>query len=114
MEKSASYLVKITPEAEQHYLHLLSHLYHTHNEKSAAKKSEDILSLAMSLDENPHRGRTEEGLSYLGKEHQFLVYQILKRKTVKIIYFVEEETKHVYITDFFPTEMHPSKLKGRS
>jgi len=114
LEKSSSYLVEITPEAEQYYLELLSYLYQTHSSKSANKKSEYILDLAMSLDENPNRGSREEDLEYLGKEHQFLIYPITKRKTVKVIYFVEEDIKTVYVTDFFPTEMNPSKLKDRN
>ena len=113
MEKQASYLVEITPEAEQYYLDLLSHLYQTHSSESADEKTTEILDLAISLSDFPNRGRKEDELEYLGKEHQFLVYSLTNRKTVKIIYFVEESANKIYVTDFFATEMNPSKIKRK-
>jgi hypothetical protein len=53
----------------------------------------------------------EESLAYLNKAHQFLVFQVTSRKTVKLIYFVDEDNSTVYVTDFFPTELNPIKLK---
>ncbi len=88
MEGRLNYLVVVTPEAEKYYLELLSYLYQTHNEESADKKSSEILALAMSLSNQPHRGRVVEDLKDLGKNHRFLVYSVAKRKTVKIIYFI--------------------------
>jgi plasmid stabilization system protein ParE len=113
LEKQASYLVEITPEATQYYLNLLSFLYQTHSSESADEKSEEMLALVFSLSDFPNRGRKEEELEYLGKEHQFLVYSLTNRKTVKVIYFVEESIKKVYITDFFPTEMSFTKMKNK-
>lgn len=113
MEEQESYLVEITPEAEQYYLNLLSHLYQTHSSESADEKSAEILDLALSLSDFPNRGRKEDELEYLGKEHQFLVYSLTNRKTVKIIYFIEELAKKVYVTDFFATEMNPTKIKKK-
>ena len=111
MEAESEYLVKITPEAEHYYLEILYYLYHTHDSTSANKKSSELLELAMSLCENPNRGTDEETLKYLGKKHKRLVYQITTRNTIKIIYYVEESNKTVYITDFFPTVMNPNKMK---
>jgi len=111
LEKQASYLVEITPEAEQYYMDLLSHIYQTHSVESADRKSAEILDLAMSLSGFPNRGRQEECLEYLEKGHQFLIYSLTNRKTVKIIYFVVESAKTVYVTDFFATETNPTKIK---
>ncbi|NEN21979.1 hypothetical protein G3O08_00480 [Cryomorpha ignava] len=95
------------------YLDLMYILYESHSEKSANKKFVEILEKALSLSSKPNRGRLEDNLSYLNKRHRFLVYAITRRRTVKIIYFVDESKKTVYVTDFFATEMHPSKIQLR-
>ena len=114
METGQTYVVEITPEAEQYYQDLLEHLYTTHSEESAFVKSEEILLMAISLEKMPNRGSDEPLLSYLEKGHKYLVYPVTSRKTVKIIYFVEEQTKKVFVTDFFPTEKNPAQLAERN
>ena len=71
MEAGQSFLVEITPEAEIHYLHLLEHLYKTHTQENAERKGDEILEMAMSLDKQSHRGRTEDKLSFLEKNIVF-------------------------------------------
>ena len=93
---------------------LLEHLYTTHTIESAAKKSEEILDMAMSLDQQPYRGSQELLLEHLGKNHKYLVYKITSRKTVKIIYFIEESVKTVFVTGFFGTAMDDSLTAKRS
>ena len=114
MEEQTSYLVKITSKAEQHYWILLSHLYETHSIESANKKSDDIIKIAMSLKVNPQIGGLEEDLARYNKEFRALIYHVTKRNTVKIIYFIDEATKTVYVTDFFPTRQNPDKKRKRS
>ncbi len=113
MESSISYLVEITPEAEQYFEDLLSFLYQTHSLLSADKKSLEILTMAQSLSQNPTRGRVEDALTYLKKGHRYLIYSLSNRKTIKILYFVNEVNNTVFITDFFPNEMNPVKILGR-
>ena len=110
MEKETRYEVIVTPEGEEHYFSLLEHLLRTHSKESADRKSDEILEKAFSLSLKPKRGKLEEKLSYLNRNHRYLVYHITKRKTVKIIYFIDELKKEVYITDFFPTLMNPTKM----
>lgn len=114
MEERESYQVEITPEAENYYKELLEYLYKYHSENSADKKSEEILELALSLENQPYRGRIEDKLVFLGKEHRFLVYPYTSRKSVKVIYFIEESSKKVYVTDFFPTTMSDEKITKRT
>ncbi len=113
MESSVIYLVEITPEAEQHFEDLLSFLYQTHSLLSADKKALEILTKAQTLSQNPNRGRVEDTLTYLKKGHRYLIYSLSNRKTIKILYFVNEVSKTVFITDFFPNEMDPVKILGR-
>lgn len=114
MEEQTSYLVEITSKAEKYYWLLLAHLYETHSIESADKKSDDIIKLAMSLKMNPQRGRLEEDLSRYNKNFRALIYKVTKRNMVKIIYFIDEQTRKVYITDFFPTRQNPKKKTKRN
>jgi len=114
VEEQTSYLVEITSEAELYYYNLLEYLYKTHTSESASNKSDEVLDMAMSLDKNPHRGSHERRLDFLGKEHRFLLYEITSQKQVKIIYFVDESSKIVYVTDFFGTEMDDRKISKRN
>lgn len=114
MEEQTSYIVEITSNAEQYYWNLLSHLYESHSVGSANKKSDDIINLAMSLKNNPERGRLEEDLARYDKEFRALIYHVTKRNTVKIIYFIDEAKRTVYVTDFFPTRQDPNKKTKRS
>jgi hypothetical protein len=114
LEKPTNYLVEITSKAEQYYWTLLAHLYETHSIERANKKSDDIIKIAMSLKVNPQRGRLEEDLAVYNKEFRALIYHVTKRNSVKIIYFIDEVTKTVYVTDFFPTRKDPDKKTKRS
>ena len=114
MEEQKGYIVKITSKAEQYYWDLLAHLYETHSIESANKKSDDILKLAMSLKDNPERGCLEEDLAHYEKGFRALIYHVTKRNTIKIIYFIDEAKKTVYVTDFFPTRQDPNKKTKRS
>jgi len=114
VEEESIYQVEITPEAERYYLDILEYFYKHHSADSADKKSEELLLKAISLSNHPKRGRTEDSLNFLGKEHRFLLYKYTQNRSIRIIYFVEEETKTVYVTDFFPTKMNNLKIRTRN
>ena len=114
MEKATKYLVETTPEAEFYFLQLLEYLYSTHSKESADNKADEVLNLAMSLENNPYRGRVEDKLLFLEKGHRFLLYRYTPRKSIKVIYFIDESMKKVYITDFFGTEMDDQRISERS
>lgn len=114
MEEEKRYLVEITPEAEAYYLNLSQHLLQNHSLASASRKIDEILVMALSLEYLPSRGREVDELTFLGTGHKYLLYQITKRKAVRIIYFIDEEQAIVYVTDFFPTEMDPESISGRN
>lgn len=114
MEEESIYQVEITPEAEQYYLDILEYFYKHHSATSADRKSEELLAKAISLERHPYRGRIEERLTFLDKEHRFLLYKYTQNRSIKIIYFVEEQAKSVYVTDFFPTKMNDLKIGRRN
>ncbi len=114
MEEKSNYIEEITPEAEIYYLQLLEYLYQTHSEYSAARKADEILDKAMSLDKNTYRGRVVDQLTFLDVEHRFLLHQYTSRKSIKIIYIVDESSKTVYVSDFFGNEMDDEKIADRN
>ncbi|WP_017733032.1 hypothetical protein [Nafulsella turpanensis] len=67
---------------------MLDYFYRYHTVERADKKSAELLSVAVSLEQQPYRGRTEEKLAFLGKAHRFLLYYYTPHHTIKIIYFV--------------------------
>ncbi len=113
MEEAKIYLVEITPQAEKYYIDILEYLFATHSQDRATLKSEAILEMAMSQENMPHRGSLESSLDYMGKAHKYLVYHVTKRKTIKIIYFIEEPNK-VFVTDFFPCNSNSDNITQRN
>lgn len=113
MEAGQVFTVEITPEAEGYFLQATEYLYTTHTHKQAAIKSDALLATAMSLNRLPHRGSLERNLEFLNEEYRYLVYRVTTRKTIKIIYFIDEAVGKVYVTDFFGTEMDDNKIAER-
>jgi len=114
MEEQKGYSVKITPDAEIYFLQLQNYLYAHNSRESIQRNVDKILDVAFSLNNNPYRGRLEDNLINLGMRHRFVLCKLSKRKDVKIIYFIEETIKTVFITDFFLTEMDDKKITFRS
>lgn len=114
MEKGQDFTVEITPEAEGYFLQATEYLYTTHTPAQAAIKSEELLEMAMSLHRLPKRASLEEKLTFLNEDHRYLVYRVTSRKTIKIIYFIDEAAGKVYITDFFGTEMNDDRIADRN
>ena len=59
------------------------------------------------------RGRIEENLRSLGYNHRFILYFYTSVKAIKIIYYIDEEQKIVYIIDFFPCQSHKRIMSKR-
>lgn len=63
-----------------------------------------------SLELQPYRGTKEKFLIHLNNDHRFILHKESRNFEIKIIYTIDEQRKIVYITDFFPSLMHPNKL----
>jgi plasmid stabilization system protein ParE len=113
LERKPGYTVEITPEAEGHYYEVLEYFYKHHSESSADRKSEELLGKVIALENNPLIGRVEENLKFLGRKHRYILYYYTQIKAIKIIYFVDEVSKVVFVTDFFPCESNESKISSR-
>ena len=87
--------------------------YKHHSEASADRKSTELLGKAIALENNPGIGRIEENLRPLGRMHRYILYYYTPRKAIKIIYFINEQERTVYVTDFFPCESDENKISKR-
>lgn len=113
MEGKTKYSVEITQEAENYYYDILEFFYKYHSIESADRKSQELLEQTDVLENNPFIGRKEDNLKYLGKDYRFILYYYTNLKAIKIIYFVDEEMRVVYITDFFPCYSDPMMIEKR-
>jgi hypothetical protein len=114
VEEATTYTVKITAEAEIYYYEILKYFYSYHSEQSADRKSSELLDFAVSLEIAPQRGTIEDKLKRFRKNHRFILYYYTPRKAIKIIYFIDEFLKIVYVTDFFPCPMNDKKIRKRN
>ncbi|MFW5761868.1 MAG: hypothetical protein ACOCXH_12905 [Cyclobacteriaceae bacterium] len=63
----------------------------------------------------PSRGAIEHRLvKYRDRIYRYILFKRTKRADIKIIYYINEQAKEVYVTDFFPTEKDDSKISKRS
>lgn len=117
MEEAApdQYEVVITKTAEVYYYEAVEYIYEHHSIDRAEKLATELKELPWQLDTYPSRGSKETRLKNSdGRIFRYLLFNRTPRADIKIIYFVDEGTKIVYVTDFFPTEMDDSKITERN
>lgn len=62
----------------------------------------------------PKRGRLEPVLKKYPQQFRFILHKETRNFEIKIIYYVNQSIRKIYVTDFFPVLMYPEKLKKRS
>lgn len=73
--------------------------------KAAARLVDGLLDKASGLLKNPKKGKPEKLLAHRGQGHRSL-----PAGRFLIVYYVDGDT--IYITDFFDTRQHPSRVRG--
>lgn len=111
MAQEQEYRLIITLSGEKAYFEVLDYAFEHHSIERANEIAVGLLEFPNVLKIQPYSGTLEVLLSNRTEEYRFLVYKRSKSATVKIIYYVDELTKSVYITDFFPTEMNDSRIQ---
>lgn len=112
--KAHKYQVRFTPSSRQHFYEILDHLYHIYPLDRAEQIADELEEKAQGLNYLPGRGRNEDWLSGRKHEYRFILYQRTKRADIKIIYYIDEKSRIVYVTDFFPTEMDAGQIADRN
>ncbi len=114
MDRGEIYEVRIVPLGEQFYKEALEYIYRLQGPGKAENMARELLEMVMSLERHPNRGSKEKRLSNLREDFRFLLCKRTPRAEVKVIYYIDEKRRTVYVTDFFPTEMDDSKILGRN
>jgi plasmid stabilization system protein ParE len=97
--------VEVTSQARLRLLEIWKRIAEDFSQDRADKVELRLLARASELKAHPHKGPPEPALAYRGQGHRFL---LLGR--YKIIYLVAGEK--VFVTDFFDTKQHPSRMRG--
>lgn len=109
-EKEGKYKAVITKSAEIYFYEVVEYLYEHMSLERAEEVTTDIQEMALSLDRLHDRGTIEKKLAQRKKSYRYILFKRTPRAQIKIVYYVDQATKTVYITDFFPTEKDPRKL----
>lgn len=73
--------------------------------KAAARLVDGLLAKALGLLKHPKKGKPEKLLAHRGLGHRSL-----SAGRFLIVYYMEGDT--IYVTDFFDTRQHPSRVRG--
>ena len=93
---------------------ILSYLVQHFSLKRAIEIDEKISTEIATLAHYPNRGKIEDSLKISTRLIRFILFRETRHFQLKILYYVDDLAQTVYITDIFPTEMNPSKIKLRS
>jgi hypothetical protein len=113
-EETAFYKVIVTRKAEIYFYELAEFIYKNMTIDRAEEILTELQNAVLSLSNLFNRGAIEKNLKGEEKEFRFLVVKRTQRADIKIIYFVDESTKSIFVTDFFPTEKDPRLLRNRN
>lgn len=112
--ETIEYKVEITKSANRYFFELGDYLYENLSLPRAEEVVELVLEKALSLNTLFFRGSNEPILSARPQGYKYLLVERSKRKYLKIIYYVDELLKKVYVTDFFPAEKDNKRLLKRN
>jgi len=111
----AKYKVIITRSAETFFYEVVEYIYEHHSLSKAEYLSTSLKEAPRKLTTYPSRGAIEPRLAkYRERIYRYILFKRTYRADIKIIYYINEQTKEVYVTDFFPTEKDDSKISERN
>lgn len=113
MAETEEYQVILTNPAKFRFQdEILDYIERNFSWKRAEEVDAEILDLVKSLSINPQRGAVEKLVLAKRYAFRFVLYQATRYFEIKVLYHIDEAKKVVFITDFFPTRMNPSKIKA--
>ena len=109
-EEKTYKIVIASPAKSRYHQSILPYVYENFSFERAREVDENILRSVETLDKQPNRGRREKYLEEAKGDFRFILHRETKQFEIKIIYYIDEDTRSVYITDLFPTKMNPQKI----
>ena len=111
MGRERSYKIVIAKPAKDRYQNrVLPYIYDNFSFERASKVDEAILQTIETLQEKPARGRKEKYLEELKEDFRFILHKETKHFEIKVIFYIDQNTNTVYVTDLFPTKMNPERI----
>jgi len=98
------------PALKRYQKTILSYLVRHYSAQRVSEIDQQLIRESKSLSRLPSRGRREEYLTDLEEDFRYILYAPSKGLEIKVIYYIEEQPRKVYITDFFPTRMSPDNI----
>lgn len=108
------YQIIITKPAEMYFYEILEYLYENYSLERAEEIADSVRNKVLELQVYPEKGTIEPRLTGRRNQYRFILFNRLRIKDIKIIYFINHEKKIVYVTDFFPTEKDDQKISKRN
>ncbi len=113
MVEEQEFEIIITSFGERAYFEVLEYVFEFHSNHRANQIALDLLEFPVVLKKFPYLGKIEPNLTERYEDYRFLLFERTKRLNVKVIYYIDERNKTIYITDFFPCEMYNKKINQR-
>ncbi len=111
MDKEKGFGIVVTSPAQKRYQEtILPYLLEHFSIDRAAAIDLAIAQKVSSLSKNPFLGTKEKYLNHLNHDFRFILNKESRNFEIKIIYFASVKTATIFVTDFFPTLMNPTKL----
>lgn len=115
MVEKQQYEVVITKRASLRFdLTVLTYLLKNFTLERALEIEKKLIETASKLKLSPNRGTLEQELDNFPKDFRFIIFKETRNLEIKNIYYVNENIKRVYITDFFPVKTNSISIKLRS
>jgi hypothetical protein len=113
MAEEKRYRIIIAPSARNRYQYtVLPYLMRNFSPKRVEEIDERLNREVRQLEKYPLRGTIQEGFVRVKKQVRYILLRETRHFELKIVYLVEEEELLVRVTDFFPTMMHPKRIRG--
>ena len=115
MVEQQCFKIEITYPAEKRFQEeILAYLVENFSLERASEIVDNITASVASLSTIPERGSLEPVLKEYPQQFRFILHKETRNFEIKIIYYVNQSIRKIYVTDFFPVLMYPEKLKKRN
>jgi len=112
--EESKYKVIITDPAEVSFYEILEYLYDNYPLDRAEQIANELRDTAKKLYYQSDRGTPEGKLSHRPQGYRYILYKRTSRASIKVIYYIDQSSSTVYVTDFFPTEKDDTEISKRN
>lgn len=113
MADGERYEIVITRSAILRYQdEILPYLQRNFTPQRVFEIDSNLIGHVFSLESNPNRGSIENFLRKDSRIFRFILFRETRLFELKIVFFIHDQSNKVFVTDFFPTKMNPTRIKS--